>query len=116
MENVITSHFSFSILPLQTFPYSVTQALSYSYFTTFMPTTKTIEYHIFFILSNNNHCNTSWKLPLVQDSHFQIHHCPNTQQDRDRACKHAVQNPPAREAITLPLHTYFEVQQPLHNR
>ena len=53
---------------------------------------------------------------MVQDSHFQIHHCPNTQQDRDRACKHAVQNPPAREAITLPLHTYFEVQQPLHNR
>ena len=45
-------------------------------------TTKTKEYHIFFILSNNNRCNTSWKLPLVQHSHFQIHQCPNTQQDR----------------------------------
>ena len=45
-------------------------------------TIKTIEYHIFFILFNNNHCNTSWKLPLVQYSHFQIHQCPNTQQDR----------------------------------
>ena len=46
MENAITSHFSFSILPLQTLPYSVTQALSDSYFTTFMPQQK--QYSIIF--------------------------------------------------------------------
>ena len=37
MENAITSHLSFFILPLQTLPYNVTQTLSNSYFTTFMP-------------------------------------------------------------------------------
>ena len=37
MENAIAIHFSFSVLPSQTLPYSVTQALLDSYFTTFMP-------------------------------------------------------------------------------
>ena len=40
MKNAITSYFSLSILQLQTLPYSVTQALSDSYFTTFMPQQK----------------------------------------------------------------------------
>ena len=48
----------------------------------FHVTIKAKEYHIFFILFNNNHCNTSWKLPLVQHSHFQIPQCPNTKKKR----------------------------------
>ena len=33
------------------------------------------EYHISFIVYNNNQCKTSWKLPLVQHSYFQIPQC-----------------------------------------
>ena len=50
MENAITSPFSFSILPLQILPYSVTQALLDSYFTTLMPQQNLLQNSIIFSL------------------------------------------------------------------